>query len=372
MNIHLDRNGSPEALAAILEHCIAEEQARGCLILACDANGYTQQALDPVLRSAPIPLFGGIFPQLIYGTEQLKVGTIVVSFAVKPHLQVIANLSDPTQNLDTVVEPQMGSEASGQTLFVFVDGLAKRIHALLDTLFHTFGMGINYIGGGAGSLTFQQKPCLITNAGLLQDCAVVAQMLIESGIGVGHGWQSINGPFQITAAQGNTIHSLDWRPAFEVYQEVVQEESQQQLTVDNFFTLAKRYPFGIKRLGAEKIVRDPILATDEGTLVCVGEVSESAFVDILGGDVASLVSAAGHALSLAQHAYQGQQPPKLTLFIDCISRVLFLEEHFARELAAVYAPATPLIGALTLGEIANSGFDYLEFHNKTAVVGVLG
>ncbi len=32
----------------------------------------------------------------------------------------------------------------------------------------------------------------------------------------------------------------------------------------------------------------------------------------------------------------------------------------------------PLFGVLSLGEIANSGKDYMELHNKTCVVGILG
>ena len=57
------------------------------------------------------------------------------------------------------------------------------------------------------------------------------------------------------------------------------------------------------------------------------------------------------------------------MFIDCISRVLFLEKDFEKELAAVYDPKYPLFGALTIGEIANNKHDYLEFYNKTSVVG---
>lgn len=372
MKIYLDRSGSVAALATLLEDSIIKDGAQGCLILSCDGNGYTQRDLDTVLQTCPVPLFGGIFPQIIYGAEQLMQGTIVVGFDVAPQVHLIANLSDSSQNLDHLLEAQAWQESRGQTLFVFVDGLARRIHALLDALFHTFGMGTNYIGGGAGSLSLQQKPCLLTNAGLQQDCAILAQVALSSGIGVSHGWQTIDGPFQITTAQGNTIQTLDWRPALEVYQEIVYQRSQQRITSDNFFAIAKNYPFGIKRLGAEKIVRDPIYATADGALVCVGEVSESAFVDVLGGNVHSLVSAAGQALTLAQRAYPGGHQPKVTFFIDCISRVLFLEEHFAQELAAVHTPTIPLIGALTLGEIANSGLEYLEFHNKTAVVGVFG
>jgi hypothetical protein len=372
VNIHFDRSGSQTALATMLQYCVTKEKAQGCLILACDANGYTAQALEPILHNTPIPIFGGIFPKIIYGSEQLSIGTIVVSFPVTPQVGVIINLSDHTQNLDQLLEREIVGHVTGKTLFVFVDGLAQRIHALLDTLFHAFGMGINYIGGGAGSLSFQQKPAIITNAGLQQDCAVLAQVDIDSGVGVSHGWQTINGPFQVTSAQGNAIHTLDWRPAFDVYRESIQDISQQQLTMDNFFHTAQKYPFGIKRLGAEKIVRDPILVTPEGALVCIGEVPESAFIDILGGDVTSLVSAAGYALSLAQTAYCSQQKPSLTLFLDCVTRMLYLEENFTKELAAVQTPDIPLIGALTLGEIANSGFDYLEFHNKAAVIGILG
>jgi hypothetical protein len=56
--------------------------------------------------------------------------------------------------------------------------------------------------------------------------------------------------------------------------------------------------------------------------------------------------------------------------IDCISRSLFLGTDFQRELAAI-DDGLPMVGALTLGEIANSGRDFLEFYNKTAVVGLI-
>ncbi len=45
--------------------------------------------------------------------------------------------------------------------------------------------------------------------------------------------------------------------------------------------------------------------------------------------------------------------------------------YFDDEIDAVFEEGTPLIGALTIGEIANSGTDYLEFYNKTSVVGML-
>ena len=83
------------------------------------------------------------------------------------------------------------------------------------------------------------------------------------------------------------------------------------------------------------------------------------------------MNAAGKALALSLDAYHGPADKKMILFIDCISRVLFLGKEFEKEINAVYHEGTPLIGALTLGEIANSGKDYLEFFNKTAVVGCL-
>ena len=61
----------------------------------------------------------------------------------------------------------------------------------------------------------------------------------------------------------------------------------------------------------------------------------------------------------------------MQFFIDCISRVLFMEDNFKKELEAV-SDGVFTFGALTIGEIASMGDAYLEFYNKTAVVAVLG
>ena len=285
-------------------------------------------------------------------------------------VHLIPNLSDPDAAYDLSLEA-IDLPSDIRTMLVLVDGLSTRISDLINEMFTIYGLDFNYIGGGAGSLSFQQKPCLFTNEGLIQDSAVLAMLTSDSGVGVGHGWTDVAGPFHVTQSRRNVIQTLDWKPAFEVYKEVVESHGGGHFTDDNFFDLAKSYPFGIIKLGSEKIVRDPMQKGPDGSLVCVGEVPERSFVHILTGDVESLVGAAGTALKLGTDSLHNDSETRTLILMDCISRVMFLGEQFSRELEAVCPDQSQLIGALTLGEIANSGQDYLEFYNKTSVVGVL-
>lgn len=370
--IQVDRSGNESELRSLLAAVDGDARVQGILVLACDANDWTPEQIDPLLQSTAKPLFGGIFPQIIHGSETLEKGAIVVGLPVMPKLLTVPGLSDEQADYDAILDAHAAEMGKGRTMFVWVDGLASRIGALVESIFHIFGLEYNYLGGGAGSLSFEQKPCLFTNQGMIGDSAVLALLDIPSGVGVSHGWTPISGPHKVTRARGNVIHSLNWRPAFDVYREAVAQATGQEVNRENFFAISKSHPFGIIRLGDEMIVRDPIVVQEDGSLVCVGEVPQESHVDILVGDLTSLVAAARRARHLAEDDFHHPASRCITFFVDCISRVLFLEDDFGEELAAVESTERPLLGALTLGEIANAGHSYLEFYNKTAVVGILG
>lgn len=207
----------------------------------------------------------------------------------------------------------------------------------------------------------------------MMDVAVLARLPLHASLGVAHGWQPISLPMEVTSAHKNEVHQLNWQPAFQRYQAEIEAHCGQKISVEDFFDLAKSYPLGINRLGAELLVRDPLLVKDHTTLVCVGEVPEGALVRLLTGSPASLIEAAGQANQDAERLWQQQkdQDPEITLVIDCISRVLFMGEQINQELAQT-GTTRPQFGVLSLGEIANAGQDYLAFYNKTIVVGLLG
>lgn len=371
MQIFLDTSGTTQGLTDLLLKAEQATNIQSILILACDANAMPLEEIDPVLRSMTKPIFGGIFPEILHNNDKYQVGTIVMGMDTATEVILLSDLPNKELDISDELDERLPDTDDLDTMFVFVDGLTQRIGDLIRGLFDIVGQNLNIIGGGAGSLSFQQKPCIFTNDGVKQDCAQLVLSTIKSGIGVSHGWQSISGPYKITKASGNKIQSLDWMPAFDIYKEVVEKASGQLFSENTFFDIAKAYPFGINKLGAEKIVRDPIIQNKAGEIICVGEIEEGGYVDILTGNIASLVSAAQTALERGIDAFPGVPERPVSLFIDCISRVLFMQEEFSKELDAVYDPNTPLIGALTLGEIANSGQDYLEFYNKTAVIGVL-
>jgi hypothetical protein len=364
--------GTVEEFRKILLEISNNAEISSIMVLACDANGFTPKDVNPILKLVTKPLFGGIFPEIIFGNEKLTKGTIIVGFSNKQDIQIIPDLSAKNIDYDDVLDKIFPQVDNYKTMFVFVDGFAQRISALIDSLFNIFGLEFNYVGGGAGSLSLQQKPCIFTSEGLLQNCAVLAMTNCQSGVGVAHGWKSIAGPFRITESDRNIIKTLDWKPAFQVYKKIVEEHSGEKFTDDNFFNIAKAYPFGIAKLGTERIIRDPLMLGEDDALICVGEVPEESFVDIMNGNLESLIAAAGDALLKAEKSYDGSLDGSGLLFIDCISRVLFLEDDFKKELEVIHKKGIPLIGVLSIGEIANSGKDFLEFYNKTAVVSILG
>ncbi len=374
MIIEVDKTGTIESFLSILEKMSSNENIHGLLILACDANGFTPDNVDNRIKSIPIPLFGGIFPAIIYEGEKLDRGTIIVGLSKTPTVYNLPHLSDSTLDFDESIEKLIPSTENAKTMFVFVDGYSQRVNALIDNLYNIFGMEISYIGGGAGSinpeaLDMRNSPCLFSNEGLLKDAALLTLVDIDVGIGVEHGWHKISGPYKVTESNDSVINSLDQRPAFTVYKEFIKQYSGETITPENFFEIAKYYPFGISRLDSEVIVRDPFTVEDENIVVAT-PIPQESFIDILTGDPDSLVSAAKKSFTTALDTYHGGEE-KMIFVVDCISRGLFLGDDFNRELDAINTENMPLIGVLSLGEIANSGKDYMELYNKTCVVGIL-
>lgn len=366
MRIIFDEVGTVESLQKNLRDLGAT--AKTMMVLGCIDNNYNVDEMDMMLEKCDFKVYGALFPKVIYEDTTYDKGAIIVGFPYEQEVRVLNDLSDDSIDFTERIEDAFPAEKAAETMFVFVDGFAKRINSLIDSLFEVFGLEQNYIGGGAGSLDFIQRECLFTNKGFVQDAAILVQTNRKSSIGVKHGWNSIAGPFSVTSSEKNVIKELDYKPAFEVYKKVVQNHCNCEINKENFFDIAKAYPFGINKLETEKIVRDPIVV-ENNYLVCVGDVAQNEYVDILNGTDKTLIDAAKSSYENAIANKKGDAD--FILFIDCISRVLFLEDDFEKEINAVKNSSLPLIGALTLGEIANSGSDYLEFYNKTAVVGIM-
>ncbi len=258
-----------------------------------------------------------------------------------------------------------------------IDGLMSNIAHFLSGLYDRLGDRVNFIGGGAGSISLQQQPCLITANGLLQDAAVIALLDYDTHLGVKHGWKRLAGPVVATRTSRNTICELNWEEAFKVYKNYVERDSGHALTKDNFFEIAKCYPFGISKSDAEEVIRDPIAVNGEGDLVCVGEVPENTVLNIMKGVPENLIKVAAEAVEETLIQSGGEVTVRHTMVVDCVSRALFLEDRHEEELEeinkrikALRSEVSPQ-GMLSLGEISSYGEGYLEFFNKTIVIGSL-
>ena len=371
MVIDVEREGTASQFRGIVEKVCKNTAVKGLFILACDENNFTPELVDPVLRDIKIPVFGGIFPGVLFNEELLERGTVVCGLYSEPDVQVVQNLSSDDIAFDDIIDEKFPCAEHSKSMFVIVDGMAKRIYSLLESLFNLFGLELSYLGGGAGSLSLKMKPCIFTNEGLLQDSAVLAMTDEKVGIGVAHGMKSVCGPYKITEATGNTVYSLNWEPAYLFYKKEIKENANFDPDDSDFFGVNRHFSLGVNRLGSEKIVREPVILGQDNSLSFFPEMREGEFVDILRATPDLTIQASGKAAEIARNDCHGPKDCNTIICFDCVARRLFLQDRYSEEIRSLYDGTIPLIGALTIGEIANSGREFIDYYNRTCVVGAV-
>ena len=340
------------------------------LILLAEKSRTEIPGLIRELNKNQINFCGGIFPGVIHGDKHYDEGAVLV---------VLPALENPflIRGLDThkFVLPDFGrkikrSPRRKSTAIILVDAWTPCISLFLSEIYNQLGDSFRYFGGGAGSLKFKSKPCIFTTDGQFRNAALVIFTTLKSTLGVRHGWERLTGPIVANDTRNHIISELNWARALDVYRDSVESHSGKKITAKNFPQVSMEYPFGIYKEGNEDVVRDPIAVNKKGELICVGEVPENTALYVLHGEKETLLEAAGQAARDCMK--RKRKEITCCLVADCVSRSLFLGDEFHEELEIVRNVLQPCIphGILSIGEIASHGEAYLEFFNKTIVVGV--
>ncbi|GAV19939.1 hypothetical protein MMIC_P0900 [Mariprofundus micogutta] len=328
------------------------------------------------LKALAVPFIGGVFPALIHGERACHEGAVIKVFPSIHAPVVVSGLDGEDYAVPELADLLEANSENQPTAIVMMDAMTANNTALLSGLFNHVGNKLHFFGGGTGYSDLQHRPSVFTEHGFIQDAAVIAFTALKSSIGVRHGWQRTSDePIIATRTHKNTVHELNWEPAFDVYKASIKAYGQVDMMPDQFYATSSLFPFGLFREGQEDVVRDPIGVNDNGDIQFVSSVPENSVLHLLHGNSNTLVEAASMAADDCQLPHD--QQASHCLIIDCFSRTLALGDKFESELKAVsdrlnkHGQQAVPEGAVTLGEISSYGDDYLELFNKTVVIGLL-
>jgi hypothetical protein len=338
----------------------------GLVILGCVDNNIDEETADQYFRQMSVPVGGGLFPSIIHNQQVHKAGWLVYAVHGELGVTCTTDVSRDMQTGITQLSRKSDGNSDAEIRLVIVDAHATSISSFLSKEYDRSSVSTKFFGGGAGSLTSTTTRCIICNSGLLRDAAVVLRITGHCGVGVSHGWRATSPILRATSTSGNTVHELNFRPALEVYAELIKSEFHADIDPDDLIGTASMFPLGIRRLGGSIIVRDPIASTDQGGLVCVGEFDDNCFVYVLSSAMEELLASTASAVQQAEKDLGKKTEHKIVF--DCISRFLLMKDQFNSELTMLEGGVVATSGVLSIGEIASSNDGFLEFYNKTTAV----
>jgi len=350
--------------------------AMGVVALVPEAEKDRVPLLQAACRERGWPLVGAIFPALIADRDFVTQGAWLLGFERMPPYFLLPDINSGDEpavsRLVGEISRHLPAVVVGQpkpTLFMVFDGMVPNIASLLDGIYLDLANRVEYAGVNAGSETFQPMPCLFDASRIVGD-GVLGLLLPGDRVPVlEHGFAQPERAMAATSTDGNRIAMIDWRPAFDVYQEIIRSEYGIELTRDNFYQYAVHFPFGILRASGEVVVRIPVALSDDGSLYCVGEVPENTMLVLLKAPAAG---AGGCIERLGERLRQGAGGLAgghlLTFY--CAGRRMHLGDGAEHELALLQANTgvAGMAGALSLGEIGSTqSAGYPMFHNATLV-----
>jgi hypothetical protein len=366
--------------AGVIEQKLAELQALHPKLGICALLPEAEKGKVTVLQAAcaklKVPLVGAIFPALVQDGHFLTGGVWLLCFKEMPHCALYENLPTDAVEAERAAE-RMANDIRAQidhvpdlTLFMLFDAMVPNVGTMLDNLYLHLANRVHYAGANAGSETFQPMPCLFDGERTVQNGVLLLLLTQHKGAILEHGYHTNPHTSYATSTSGNCISQIDWRPAFEVYQELVREHYGEEVTAENFYQYGVHFPFGIVRANHHVLVRIPVMLAADGSLFCVGEVPANSVLTLLKAPTVRTVETL-HNLTEGLKVLNGDVTDTELLLFYCAGRRLHLGIPMATTELEAFAELThalQIAGALSLGEIGGSTVHgYPLFHNAILV-----
>jgi len=368
--------GSDE-LADALNKWQRSSSCAGLLALLPEAEKDSVPLLQSLCAQHEIALAGGVFPALVKDGQFINKGVWLLHLDTMPYVALHENLqhdaegaAQAAQEIAAGLRGHLNGPQQSATLFMLVDALVPNISTLLDELYLQLANRVHYAGANAGSETFQPMPCLFDGKRIIQNGALVMLLNPHHGSILEHGYCVPPQTMTATSTEGNRIVQIDWRPAFEVYRELVRTRFDVEITRDNFYQYGVHFPFGIVRANHNVVVRIPVALGEDGSLFCIGEVPPHSVLALLDAPIVDSTQTL-EALAKGLSELNGGSVDKEVLLFYCAGRRLHLGMDAATAELGEFkrrTGAAQVAGALSLGEIGGSTlWGYPLFHNATLV-----
>jgi hypothetical protein len=377
--VGVGRSASPGSHLAGAEAAAAAVDGRpdARLLVVFASSGHDLEALLAGIDPGDVPLVGCSTAGEIATDGPTDGGVVVMALGGEGFSVATALAGDASGRLR-----EAGAEVAActtrlpdrahRTLLLLTDGLAGDQQDIVRGAYDVAGSAIPLVGGCAGDDLAMRATHQLFGREVHTDAVIGVAIASDGplGIGVRHGWQRVGEPVLVTASSGNRVHTLNDRPALDVYLERLDAPAEAHTDAAAFTRFALTHPLGLGRRSGEDHVRFVGEANfEDRSLGCIAEVPQGAVAWFMQGDACS-VQEATDAASADALAALGDEPPLGVLAFDCIARRGVLGDDGIRaEVQRIAAAAgdVPVAGFYTYGEIARTR-GISGFHNQTLVL----
>ncbi len=380
IEISLEESGTIYELSAQLEKILLT-QPKALTLLISAGNQFSKDSFDPLLTTLDIPVSGGIFHKIIFKDKLLEQGSIIIAWYNDISITNYKNIEniDSIKNLAGITTSTTSHNKSQGEYLVFIDGSVPTLEENLDALYTQKGFLSSFVGGGAGSLTGDPIPCIISNEGLLKNTMQTVDTDHNSHITVTHGWKKKSGPHLVTSVDRSKLKSLNYKPIIDVYKRHHKQFGADAHENNHPSSNFNRYPIGIENIDGDLLIRDPILQSDD-EIEYIGNIPEYSKVHILEGTTNSIRDEVDNELN--ELKLKDKKNIDVSFIFSCANRddtdgaadKSNDSNHHSKEvkmLSQHLKESKYIVGALSVGEIATSKSRLLQLHSKTIVLAQL-
>lgn len=275
---------------------------------------------------------------------------------------------------------QIGRQTFNNAAFIIANsGVALDGEPIVEGIVDGFGKSstsangeVTVFGGKAADDLALEATFVFTN-GKSNDSSMIALIIDGDKIDVNGiatcGWQAIGTTKTVTKSEGNTVYTIDDKPALDMLMnylgvEIKQENNKEIVT----FLSSWYYPLQVERENVDPIIRTAMFANSKDrSLICSGKVPQGSKIKFsLPPDFDSIDVVVAECQYFKEEI---QQQADALIMFSCVSRNLSFGMVMRQEIEQVQEIwNAPMVGFFSYGEYGKSKTGKHDYHNNTCCI----